>query len=452
MATSNTAEGADSKVSMGRLLAFIGPCVPFAALGLPLAVTLPEYFANHIGLSLSAVGAIFMIVRLFDLLVDPPVGWWMDRTRTRLGRFKLWMLMSLPILMIGTWFIFFAKVGVSELYLGLWLFVLYIGFSIAALSQPSWGGVLSTNYNERSRIFAWWQAGNIVGIILVLLIPVIGQNVLHLTYEICVQGMGAFILITLPLSIGIALWVVPEKVSATPTHNIRLTDYFAMWKRRNVRCVLWADLFTGLAPGVMGALFFFYFEMTKGFVRGQSSIAMFLYFVAGVMGAPLWNWAAKRFSKHITLIASCTIAAIVYAAMILVPNGNVSVCFVVIFLNGIPYASSLLLTRALMADVGDEVLMETGHDHKGTLMAILSATTKLGYAFSIFTLWILGILGFDNKLGIHNSPSALLWLQIFFIGLPVLFLLLGALAMRGYDLKADRHAEILKALKEKDIL
>ena len=447
----STAPGQTAQVSLGRMLAFIGPCVPFAALGLPLAVTLPEYFANHIGLSLAAVGSIFLIVRMFDIFVDPLIGYFMDRTRTRWGRFKLWMSICLPNLMIGSWFIFFAPVGSSERYLGIWLFVLYVGFSIAALSQSSWGTVLSTDYNERSKIFAWWQVGNIAGIIMVLVIPVVAQSVLHVSYNEGVLGMGAFILITLPISIGVALWIVPEKISNAPSHDIHLGDYFVMLKRKNVQHILWADLFMGLAPGVMGALFFFFFEQTKGLVRSQSSIAMLLYFVAGVVGAPLWTWASKRYSKHVTLIISSLIFAGLYGAMYFVPKGNFIVCAVMVFLNGIPYAASLLLTRALMADIGDEVLLETGHDHKGTLMAILSATTKLGYAFSVFTLFILGKLGFDNKLT-QNSPEALMWVQIFFVGLPVLFLLLGALAMRGYNLTPERHAQILADLKEKDVL
>ena len=66
MATSNTAEGADSRVSMGRMLAFIGPCVPFAALGLPMAVTLPEFYATQLQVG-GIVGVVFMIVRAFDI-------------------------------------------------------------------------------------------------------------------------------------------------------------------------------------------------------------------------------------------------------------------------------------------------------------------------------------------------------------------------------------------------
>ncbi|ESQ89602.1 hypothetical protein ABAC460_12090 [Asticcacaulis sp. AC460] len=435
---------------MAQMLAFIGPCLPFAALGLPLAVILSEYYASEIGLSLGVVGAVFMVVRLFDIFVDPLVGWGMDKTRTRWGRFKLWMFICLPILFVSTGFIFLAPAGVSPIYLGCWLIIIYIGFSIAALSQSSWGSILTDNYNERTRIFAWWQMANIVGIIAVLLIPILVMNVMGGSKTLAVQAMGVFIMVLLPVMIGIALWVVPEKISNTSAHDVRLSDYFRMLRRPNVIRVLLADLWLGLAPGIMGALFFFYFIQTKGLNREQCNIAMFLYFFAGLVGAPIWNWASKKYNKHRTLIASSLIFAVIYAGLGFLPEKNFPVTAGLVFLAGIPYAASLLLTRALMADIGDEVLLETGHDHKGTLMAILSATTKLGYAFSVLTMSALAALGFDNRVE-TNSTEALMWVQIFFVGLPVAFLLLGALAMRSYNLTPERYAEIQAGLREKGI-
>ncbi|MDV6329373.1 MFS transporter [Asticcacaulis sp. 201] len=438
------------KVPFGRLLAFIGPCVPFAALGLPLVATLPEYYGTQLQLGL-VVGIVFAVVRAFDILVDPFLGHWMDRTRTRIGRFKHWMLICLPILFVSTGFIFMAHKGVTGIYLGLWLFVLYVGFSIAALAQASWGTVLSTDYNERSRIFAWWQIGNIMGILAAALIPVVVQSLGH-SYALGVQIMGGFIMLTLPITIGIALWVVPEKLSETSTHDLKLSHYFDMWKRPNVRSILWADLFMGLAPGVMAALFFYFFEQTKGLTRMECNIAMLLYFVAGIVGAPIWTIAAKRMSKHKALIISSLIFAALYAAMYFAPKGNFIVCAAMTFANGIPYAASLLLTRALMADIGDEVMLETGHDHKGTLMAILSATTKVGYAISALTITLLGWLHFNVKEPSASPPEALMWVEIFFIGLPVVFLILGAVAMLRYNLTPARHAEIMAGLKAKEIL
>ncbi len=440
-----------AKVSIGRLLAFIGPCLPFAALGLPLAVTLPEYYGTQLKIG-EVVGLVFLIVRCFDILVDPPLGYFMDRTRTKIGRFKLWLLICLPILFVSTGFIFMAHMGVDAPYLGIWLFVLYVGFSIAALSQASWGAVLSDDYNERSRIFAWWQVGNIFGILCVVMIPVIVNTWLKYPYGLAVQIMGLFIMVSLPITIGIAIWAVPEKMSNAATHDIKLSHYFDMWKRRNVRCILWADLFMGLAPGVMSALFFYFFEQTKGLVRGQTNIAMLLYFVAGIVGAPIWVFVSKRYGKHGTLIGSSLLFALLYAVTYFAPKGNFPVCAALTFLTGIPYAASLLLTRACMADIGDAVLLETGHDHKGTLMAILSATTKIGYALSAFTITIVGWLHFNVKVPAQSPPDSLMWLQILFIGLPVIFLLLGALVMKDYDLTPERHADIMAKLRAKELL
>lgn len=451
MASGGNPNREDRQVTWPQLLAFIGPGLPFAALGLPLAVILSEYYVTEIGLSLGTVGVVFMTVRLVDIFLDPLIGWAMDKTRTRFGRFKVWMAMCLPVLLISTGFIFLAPGGTSALYLWFWLLIIYTGFSMAALSQSSWGSVLSDNYDERTRIFAWWQMANIVGIIAVLLIPVIVQSVLNQSYRTAVQYMGIFIMILLPIMIGLALWIVPEKVSNTSGHDVKLTDYFKMLRRPNVIRILLADLLMGLAPGIMGALFFFYFMQVKGLSRAECSIAMLLYFIAGLVGAPLWNWASKRFNKHRTLIGSSLIFAAVYALLAFLPERNFPLAAAVVFIAGIPYTAYLLLTRALMADIGDEVLHETGHDHKGTLMSILSATTKMGYAVSILTLSGLAVLGFDNKAA-QNTPESLMWVQVFFIALPLLFLVLGALGLRGYDLSPERHQAILKDLKERNTL
>lgn len=452
------AQAEKPQVSPGRLLAFIGPCLPFAALGLPLVATLPEYYGTQLQLG-AVVSLVFTVVRCFDILVDPPLGHWMDRTRTRLGRFKLWMLLCMPVLFVSTGFIFLAHMGVGPVYLGIWLFVLYVGFSMAALSQASWGSVLSTDYNERSRIFAWWQVGNIVGIIIVAFIPIVAQA-LGYSYIAGVRAMGGFIMLSLPVTIGLALWIVPEDISNTNTHDLKLSHYFEMWKRRNVRAVLWADLFMGLAPGVMAALFFYFFEETKGLARLQCNVAMLLYFVAGIVGAPVWTFASRRFGKKTTLIASSLLFALLYAAMYFAPHARSPgltdpgflICAAMTFANGVPYAASLLLTRALMADVGDEVMLETGHDHKGTLMAILSATTKIGYAVSALTIGAIGLLGFNVKHPADSPAVSLLWVEAFFIGLPVAFLIIGAAMMRGYALSAERHAVIMDELKTKEIL
>src|ERR1043165_3256295 len=92
--------------SNAALAAFSGPCLPLPALGLPLVVHLPAYYVRDIGLPLSAVGMAFVWVRFVDIFFDPLLGVMMDRTRTRLGHFRPWLLASVPVLMAGAFMLF----------------------------------------------------------------------------------------------------------------------------------------------------------------------------------------------------------------------------------------------------------------------------------------------------------------------------------------------------------
>ena len=75
--------GKRTKRLPARLLApFASAAMPAAALGVPLSVYLPNYYASHIGLSLASVGLAFTMVRLIDILFDPLIGVAINATRT----------------------------------------------------------------------------------------------------------------------------------------------------------------------------------------------------------------------------------------------------------------------------------------------------------------------------------------------------------------------------------
>src|SRR5579864_5805145 len=104
---------ASTRISWPRLFAFALPGLPVGALAVALSVYLPRYYASHIGLSLAAVGAAFGIVRLVDMCFDPVIGVVMDHTRTRLGRYRIWLLSAAPLLGVPVYMLFLAPTGVS---------------------------------------------------------------------------------------------------------------------------------------------------------------------------------------------------------------------------------------------------------------------------------------------------------------------------------------------------
>jgi glycoside/pentoside/hexuronide:cation symporter, GPH family len=438
--------GAPFRPNNRQLLAWAGPCLPLAAIGLPLAVYLPNYYSQTLGLGLKAAGFAFIGVRMIDIFFDPIVGWSMDRTRNRWGPYRTWLTLGSPILAAAVYMIFMARPGVTFNYLFVWLLVLYLGFSITTLAQLAWGAVLAPEYDQRSRLYAWWQGANIVGVLIALFIPILASKVFGASAAEGVQAMGWFIIAAIPITLLINLWAVPEPKAPKSASHGGAGAYFALFKRAAVRKVLACDLLLGLAPGITGAVLFNFFESVKHYDRGQSQLLIVPYFIAGLLAAPFWSWLATRIGKHRALMAASIVFAILYGGVGFIPGGNFLITAGGMFVAGLPYAAGLLLTRAMMADIADEVRLETGVDRMGVLFSLLSLTTKLGYAISIGCLPLLALLGYDDKPTAHNSDQALLYLQIVFVAVPTVLLAVSSLVLRGYPLSQERHAEVRAAL------
>jgi riboflavin synthase alpha subunit len=114
------------------------------------------------GVSLTVVGAAWATVRLLDIGVDLVLGVIMDRTRTPWGRYRVWMIIGGPILMVSVYQLFLAKAGIGAGYLIFWLLVYYLGTSIIGLAHSAWGATLTKSYDERSRVFGVLAAVGVI--------------------------------------------------------------------------------------------------------------------------------------------------------------------------------------------------------------------------------------------------------------------------------------------------
>jgi Na+/melibiose symporter-like transporter len=252
-------------------------------------------------------------------------------------------------------------------------------------------------------------------------------------YAAGVRIMGWAIMIALPVTIGLAMFVVPEPVNAGAAPHGGPKAYLSLFGKKTVRKLLFADLLLGVAPGITGSLLFFFFGQIKGYDHTEASLFMLFYFVAGLVGAPFWAWLATKIGKDRALATASLVFAVFYIGATLVPGGNFALTATAMFIAGLPYAAGLFLLRAMMADAGDEIRLDTGVDRTGLMSLILQA------------------VGFRAIPGVEgNSEMSLLTLQILFILVPGLLLAAAALVLKGYPLTPARHDEIRKALEERD--
>jgi len=197
-------------------------------------------------------------------------------------------------------------------------------------------------------------------------------------------------------------------------------------------------------------LFFYFFEQARGFDREQTSLMLLVYFVAGLVGAPIWAVMATRIGKHMALAVACVFFAISFAgATLLVPVGNFPAALSAIFFTGLAFGSGDLLLRAMMADASDAVRLEDDADKTGLLFSILNATSKLGYAASVGAFALLEWMGFQAEEGSVNTAEVIAGLSWLFIAAPAVLLMLTAWVVRKYPLTEDRYLDIQAELAAK---
>jgi Na+/melibiose symporter-like transporter len=427
------------------LALYAAPCLPLAGVGLPMIVLLPAYYAQSLGLELSVVGLVFTAVRLADIGLDPLLGLIMDRTRTRWGRFRPWMAIGAPIMMAAVALLFFARRGVGPIYLAVGVSVAYAGWSICVLAQSAWGALLSAGFHERSRIYNWWQAFNLIGLLMAVLMPIIAAGAGYSSQGQGVAAVGGLLLLLFPLTFAAALKGVDEP-RPSPLPSPKYPDGFGALRIKAARRILGVDLVLGLSFGIQASLFLFYFEAVKGLPAAAANLLLLVYFLAGLAGGPIWTILARRIDKHRALAASCLAYVIGLGALYASPHGQLSWAFAAAAAAGLPYSAPNLLSRSMMADAGDEARLTDGEDRTGRLFALLNATTKIGSALAVGLTFVgLDLAGFHPS-GVGETPAALAGLSLLFLAAPAALNLMGAAMLVGYPLTAARHAQIRAGL------
>ncbi len=438
------------RLSLPVVMSFASTALPVAAIGLVMAVYLPRFLAGDLGLGMATVGAAIMLVRLIDLGLDPLLGMAMDRTQTRWGRYRPWLLLGAPIVMLAVYMLFMAGPGVSELYVVGWLLVLYLGLSIMTLAQAAWGAALATGYNDRSRVYGVIAAVGVIGAMGILVVPLVIKG----SFADGIHAMGWFCIALLPITVAVCAVITPERV-APRTNNTPATfsDYWKLISRPEMLRLVFADFVMALGPGTTAALYLFFFHDARGYTAKETSILLMFFIAAGLAGAIFWGWLAQQIGKHRALMLGAVFYAITQSALMIIPKATMELAIPAMFAVGFVSSSFGLIVRAMVADVADEVRLETGEERAGLLYALVTTTQKIGAALTVgISFTVLGLVGYDASEGAVNTPAAIRGLELCYVFAPVILVFFGGAAFIGWKLDATRHAEVRRQLDLRDAL
>ncbi|HLY79521.1 MAG TPA: MFS transporter [Caulobacteraceae bacterium] len=384
-------------LSLPLVLTFVSAYIPSAMLLGMLGVFLPRYF-THFGLGLLAVGGTLALVRSIDTLaVDLPIGWAMDKTKTRFGRYRPWYVAGAPIVMLGVYMLFNPPKPLPPTYVALWYFVLWVGVSMMTIAFSAWTASLATNYNARSRLFGWMVPVGILGAAGLSLSPVLTHNKFGPGNAQDVPTIGWIIIGLIAITTTIVAVFVREPVAPVSSRaRGRFSDYLALIARPTALRLVLGDLFLVLGPGLTAPIYIFFFNQAKGFSINATTVLLVFYTAAGLLFAPIWTRVARSLGKHRTVQLACVCYAISQTTLMAIPKNLFLPTAIGMFVVGGCASAFLFLVRAMLADYGDQLRLEQGAARMSLLYSFVGITQKLGSSFNTaISFGILAFVGFN---------------------------------------------------------
>lgn len=443
----------------GMLFAYGAPAVPLQVLLTPLLIFLPTFYATDLELGLATVGTLFLLARAWDAMTDPIIGALSDRTKSRLGRRKPWIIAGTPLLMITSYFVLVPAPDMTLATAVFLIGLLYVCWTMVFIPYQSWGAEIQSGYEERTRAAGFREGGAVLGVLVgigipLLLIDPIAEPVRNLIWpngtglDASLRSLHLVIFVTfialLPIASAVSCFFVPDTM---PKQLPRFS-----WKQTAtilVRNKPFQRLFAGYFVAQLGFLAFLsavQMLITRALEIEAFLFLIFLQNIVAVLAVPLWLRFANRFGKREAYCASLLIISVGFFALALVQPGDFAMAAAVFLFNGLGSSGKLVLPASIAADTVDYDTLKTGSRETGSHLALLNMANKATFAISIgVTFLALSVTGFDPASS-TNSEASIDGLLIIGTLVPALLVLSGMLIMWGYPLSKSRHSIIQKRL------
>ncbi len=377
----------------------------------PLVTFVPALYSSpEHGLPMAMVGTILLVSRITDAITDPIVGELSDRTRSRFGRRKPWILAGLPLLMLSVMMVFAPPGKVTPLYAVIWLSLIFLAFTLVDLPYKAWGADLSRDYHGRSRIAGWREGFGMVSGLLALVIILVATRALGMNTADTMFWMGALFAGAMPFLFGAALWRVPEP---PVTHEGSAKEARLGW-REGLAAVRSNKAYLRL----MGALLF----LIGGAIIGASlhlivmervfNIRPWFAFIllgegiVGLLSVPLWMRVARRYGKHRAMAVASAWLAVWCLPIPFLGAGDGWWYAAIIVIRGLQGGAGSILIPSMVADTVDVDTVRTGKSRAGAYYAWTGAIAKLAIGLGAFVGTALpAAFGFENA-NLTNSASA----------------------------------------------
>ncbi len=418
----------------------------------PVLVFVPKYYTSDLGVSLALAANLILVVRLFDVVTDPLVGYLSDRTPGPFGRRAPWIAAATPLMMLSIYMLFLPPEGAGAMHLFTWYTLLSLGTTMMLIPYYAWGSELSPDYNERSRITGWRSQLGVVGSLLAQAVPVAAAFYFGIKGSASVLEIVAItMLVLMPICVTTTLVSVPQTKTYTRSTIPFWEGLGVMWDNGPFKRLISAFFLGSLALNITTPLYIYFIAFVLK-AEDQAIYMLFFFYLSNLAAVPFWVRLSSKIGKHRAYVASFAIISMAHPFYLLLGEGDFWYMLPITLVTGFSAGAFAALPNSMKADVIDLDTIKCGENRAALFFSTWSFTQKLAAAGATWlALMGLALFNFNTTPGGFNDADQLFGLRFLFALLPSLFFLTAGAVIWNYPITERVHREMRESLQQKGL-
>ncbi len=412
------------------------------------------FLTDVIGVRAGVVALAIFIGKTWDYVNDPLFGYISDRTRTRWGRRRPYLLFGpIPYAIIFT-LMWWKPPLQSEVALVAYYAIIYVLYdAIATLCYMPFFALapdLTSDYDERTSLMSRRAFFSILGSLLAFPIPlmIIGGFSPDHTHNVLLMGAIFGFFAAIPLYV--VFFGTRERPEFMQQEQPGLREALkASFKNRPFVFSAIIYLFTWFTIDILQTILIYFIKHVMN-RESSSDLIMATIFVVGIIALPLWTWMSRRLNKRLAYIAGMAFFAVVLMVLInLNASTPLSLILGLCVLAGIGVSAAHVIPWSIIPDAIEYGELQTGKRFEGTFYSLISLAQKIASSFAIpLALLVLDRTGYVPN-SVQQPPSALLGIRIVTGPIPTVLICFGILFAFMYPLGREKYTQIAKELEER---